>query len=506
MADSTLDYREFFHASPLARLVLGADTARGYPVIEVNKAAASYFDLDIDQMKGQSLSDFLEAENSDHILRALGVSMNTLTPVTIQALPRLPGGLRVQSFVINPITDSDGNLLWLDMQARPAPVDQQAIERERDDAISLLASVFDVSEMGIIVTDHHGRIVKVNEAFLKSYGWKATDLIGDKFTILLPDDDHEVGWKKHRRGLNEGVRIYGESRVRTRDGQIANVIISSVCLELSQKRKFMVSTIVDITHLKAMERKLRHAKEEADAANIAKSAFLANMSHELRTPLNAIIGFSDMMINQTLGPIGNDHYREYLGDIHFSANHLLAIINGVLDMSKIEAGKMKLDEEAIDIVGLIESVRRIMIARSMEKSIELVVDNGAAMPRLWIDERLVRQVLINLVTNSIKFSPVGSSIEIIVALAPDNLSMKVSDHGVGIPEHLIEEVLQPFGQVNDPSVNKGQGTGLGLPLAKAMMELHGGSLTISATPGGGTTVDCRFPANRIIRSEETENA
>ncbi len=500
MADSTLDYREFFHASPLARLVLEADTARGYPVLDANKAASAYFDLSVEQMQGASLSDFLEAENSDHILRALGVSMNSQSPVTIQALPRLPGGLRVQSFVINPIMDADGKPRWLDMQARPAPVDQQAIERERDDAISLLASVFDVSEMGITVTDHHGRIVKVNEAFLKSYGWASTDLIGEKFTVLLPEDDHDIGWKKHRRGLNEGVRIYGESRVKMKSTAIANVIISSVCLELSQKRKFMVSTIVDITHLKAMERKLRQAKEDADAANIAKSAFLANMSHELRTPLNAIIGFSDMMINQTLGPIGNDHYREYLGDIHFSANHLLAIINGVLDMSKIEAGKMKLDEEPVDIVGLIESVRRIMVARSMEKDINLTIETEGVVPRLSIDERLIRQVLINLVTNSIKFSPSGKEIEIYVARDDKGLSMQVRDHGVGIPEHLIEEVLQPFGQVNDPSINKGQGTGLGLPLAKAMMELHSGSLTIRATSGGGTTVDCRFPPNRIINT------
>lgn len=496
-----LNYREFFFASPLARLVLCADTDSGYPVLEANKAAAKYFDVEQDKLKGLPLNDFLDAENSGHILRALGVAMRSHTPVTIQALPKLPGGLRVQSFVINPILDETGeNVRWLDMQARPAPVDQQAIERERDDSISLLTSVFDASEMGIIVTDHHGRVVKVNKSFLKSYGWSATDLIGEKFTVLLPKADYDAGWRKHVQGLNEGVRLYGDGNVLTKEGTVANVIISSVRLELSHARKFMVSTVVDITHLKTMEKNLIQAKEEADAANIAKSAFLANMSHELRTPLNAIIGFSDMMVNHTLGPIGNAQYQDYLGDIHFSATHLLSIINGVLDMSKIEAGKMSLNEEQTDFVSLLDSVERMVHTRAEEKQINIVVEHPREMPLMRVDERLTRQVLINLVTNSVKFSKPNSEIRLSFSIDDEGVLLSVEDHGIGIPEDRVEEVLKPFGQVDDdPSVNSGQGTGLGLPLAKAMMGLHDGTLEIKPTKGGGTTVDCRFPLNRIIK-------
>lgn len=507
MDNQRLDYKEFFQASPMAHIVLevegdqnnGADDHKdGFRVVEANKAAATYFDMKLDNMIGASLLSFLEADNSSHIMRALGVCIDTRSPVTIQALPKLPGGLRAQSFVINPIIDENNNLKWLNMQARPVPYEHQAIERERDDAISLLASIFDVSDMGILVTDHHGRVVKVNEAFLKSYGWGATDLIGHKFTTLLPEKDYNNAWEKHNQGLNEGVRIYGEGRLLKKDGKIANVIISSVRLELSQKRRFMVSTIVDITHLKAMERRLRGAKEQADTANIAKSAFLANMSHELRTPLNAIIGFSDMILNETLGPLENAHYKDYLGDIHFSANHLLAIINGVLDMSKIEAGKMRLDEEEIELSQLLDSVRRITQKSADDKDIKMVIHNADLPTKLRLDVRLIRQVLINLISNAIKFSKNGADLELHLVQTEDMTGVDVVDHGIGIPEHLIEEVLLPFGQVNDPSINAGQGTGLGLPLSKAIMELHGGTLGITSTHGGGTTVHCAFPLNRRV--------
>lgn len=500
MADLNLDYKEFFHASPMAHLVLqpADEDGGGFRVLTANQAAAQYFDIKLENMLGQCLSSFLEADNSAHILRALGVCMDTHSAVTIQALPKLPGGLRAQSFVINPIIGDNGKVKWLNMQARPVPYEHQAIERERDDAISLLASIFDVSDMGIIVTDHHGRIVKVNEAFLKSYGWKATELVGSKFTVLLPAEDHTIGWEKNSKGLNEGVRLYGEGRVLKKEGDIANVIISSVRLELSQKRRFMVSTIVDISYLKLMEQRLRQAKEDADAANIAKSAFLANMSHELRTPLNAIIGFSDMMINETLGKIENEHYKDYLGDIHFSANHLLAIINGVLDMSKIEAGKMKLDEEPTDLKALTESVRRLMQKTAQDKHINISMTAHDNVPHMLVDLRLVRQILINLVSNAIKFSGEDTAIQISIQDRDDDIMIEVVDHGIGIPEDKIEEVMQPFGQVNDPTVSTGQGTGLGLPISKAMMELHGGVLELVSTAGGGTTVRCLFPSARRV--------
>lgn len=499
MSETSLNYEEFFHASPMAHLVLlPCEKNSHFSVLDANEAAAQYFDMKREDMKGKYLSHFLEADNSAHIIRALGVCMDTHSAVTIQALPKLPGGLRAQSFVINPILDDNNNVKWLNMQARPVPYEHQAIERERDDAISLLASIFDVSEMGIIVIDHHGRIVKVNEAFLKSYSYKSTDLVGHKFTVLLPRKDHNKGWEKHQASLNEGVRLYGEANLLNKDGKVVNVIISSVRLELSQKRRFIVSTIVDISHLKTMERRLRKAKEEADAANIAKSAFLANMSHELRTPLNAIIGFSDMMLNETLGAIENAYYKDYLGDIHFSANHLLAIINGVLDMSKIEAGKMKLDEEHVNMAELLESVVRITKKSADDKQMQLQAKVPEGTPLVTLDIRLIRQVLINLVSNAIKFSGENKAVEMIIFNKEEGVIVDVVDHGIGIPEDKWDEVLLPFGQVNDPSINAGQGTGLGLPLSKAIMELHGGSLALMSTKGGGMTVRCVFPNNRII--------
>jgi two-component system cell cycle sensor histidine kinase PleC len=277
------------------------------------------------------------------------------------------------------------------------------------------------------------------------------------------------------------------------------VMVTSAMMELSNGRSFRITTIVDITELKKIEHDLRRAKDEADDANKAKSAFLANMSHELRTPLNAIIGFSEMMMNGTLGVIDNPNYIEYLGDIKFSAQHLLQIINDVLDMSKIEAGKMPLDEENIDIYGLLDSVKRLMTSRSEQYGVNIVLDKPTTPVIVSIDERLVRQVFLNLLSNAIKFSNKGEDVTIKIDIK-DALKIHVIDNGIGIPQDRIADILEPFGQVNDPKLNKGQGTGLGLPIAKAMMDMHGGSLDIESSEGVGTTVTCVFPLSRLQQS------
>jgi signal transduction histidine kinase len=206
-----------------------------------------------------------------------------------------------------------------------------------------------------------------------------------------------------------------------------------------------------------------------------------------------------MMIQETLGAIENKFYKDYLGDINFSANHLLEIINGVLDMSKIESGKMKLDEETVSIKELLESVHRITKNAVDEKNMTLssIVPDG--VPPVQLDIRLIRQVLINLVTNAIKFSGEEKAVEMIVTNDPKGLIIDIVDYGIGIPQDKWDEVLLPFGQVNDPSINAGQGTGLGLPLSKAIMELHGGSLELMETNGGGMTVRCMFPLERIVK-------
>ncbi|MGE5269988.1 MAG: ATP-binding protein [Thiohalocapsa sp.] len=252
---------------------------------------------------------------------------------------------------------------------------------------------------------------------------------------------------------------------------------------------------------------LRIAKEEAEAASRGKSGFMATMSHELRTPLNAIIGFSEMMMNEVLGAIENEQYRAYITDIHESGTHLLQIINDILDLSKAEAGKLDLFEDVFDLRDTIQSVRQLVRSRIAEGGLSDSVQLPDGFPLLRADERKTKQVLLNLVTNAIKFTPAGGCITIAGHCdAVDGVVITVSDSGIGIAAEDLTRVLEPFEQVDSTLARTHQGTGLGLPLVKAIMELHGGSLELASEVGVGTTVSVTFPAARAVYDPVAEKA
>jgi signal transduction histidine kinase len=244
---------------------------------------------------------------------------------------------------------------------------------------------------------------------------------------------------------------------------------------------------------------LRVAKEEAEAANQAKSGFLATMSHELRTPLNAIIGFSEMMLREVLGALGNDQYRAYVSDIHASGTHLLQIINDILDLSKAEAGKIDLTEEIFDLRDVMRSVSQLTAGRVHAASLTQIVELPDDVPPLYGDERKTKQVLLNLITNSVKFTPAGGSITVSASYeAEKGITITVADTGIGIAAADLERVMKPFEQVDSSFSRQHEGTGLGLPLVKAIMELHGGSLELKSELGVGTQVTVIFPPERVL--------
>jgi two-component system cell cycle sensor histidine kinase PleC len=253
-----------------------------------------------------------------------------------------------------------------------------------------------------------------------------------------------------------------------------------------------------VAKLEASETAARLARAEAEQATAAKSQFLAVASHELRTPLNAIIGFAEVMVHRIHGPMGNPKYAEYAEDIRGSGLHLLALINDILDLSKIEAGKMDLRLEVVDLPTLAAECVRLMRGRVEAAALDLrVVSTGEKAPHLRADAMKIRQVLLNLINNAVKYTPSGGTITVAVERDPlwpdDYMVMRVTDTGCGMTPTEVALALEPFRQINSHLARAGEGTGLGLPVAKSLVELHGGSLSIDSEPGQGTTVSIRLP-------------
>ena len=260
-----------------------------------------------------------------------------------------------------------------------------------------------------------------------------------------------------------------------------------------------------VAELEATQRELRStardltvALDAAAAASQAKSQFLATMSHELRTPLNAVIGFADLMVNEAYGPLGDERYRDYSGIIRDSGSHLLSLINDVLDISKLDANRLELVEDMVDVRQMVADAVHMISGQVEKAELTLSCQPPAAGVRLRADARRIRQVLLNLLSNAVKFTPSGGSISITAEPDGDGFEIAVTDTGIGIASEDIPTALERFGQVDSRFCRRYEGTGLGLPLAKRLMELHGGTLNLVSVVGSGTRVSCRFPAERVV--------
>ena len=317
--------------------------------------------------------------------------------------------------------------------------------------------------------------------------------------------------------LDDGRWLHISER-RTKDGgyvsvgtDITNIKRHEVKLMESERR--LMATVADLRHSQQkLERqaeevadlaeKYAEEKTRAEEANQAKSKFLANMSHELRTPLNAIIGFSEIMGSGMFGPLGSDKYREYCHDIHQSGQYLLDVINDVLDMSKIEAGRIRLDAEPVDLEPFLNDAMRVVSGRANDKRLKLTARIGRGIS-LTADHRLLKQIVLNLLSNAVKFTPEGGRITIRArATAGGWVSVSIADTGIGIPEDALARLGRPFEQVESQLTKSHQGSGLGLAIAKSLTELHQGTMRIHSTPGRGTMVLLRLPISRAILQKE----
>jgi PAS domain S-box-containing protein len=261
----------------------------------------------------------------------------------------------------------------------------------------------------------------------------------------------------------------------------------------------VVLSIRDATEEQEARDALEIAKDSAETANRAKSDFLANMSHELRTPLNAVIGFADIIQQQLFGPVGSERYREYATLIRMSGSHLLEIISDILDLAKVEANRVVLDEREMEIPPLLHICATLVAGRAEQAGVRVVVNAEVGLPSLRADELRLKQIVLNLLSNAVKFSPAGSEVRLGARLTDEgDLAIVVSDRGCGMTPAEIELALQPFGQASSSIAKSKEGTGLGLPLARRMTEIHGGRLDIVSVPDEGTVVTVLLPAARVV--------
>ena len=343
------------------------------------------------------------------------------------------------------------------------------------------------------------KLLFVNQALAEILGYDSVDelmALGSLHHFFHPDDHARLRGYSDARARGEPVPSRYELQYRRRDGSRIWVEHLARVVEWDGETAIQAS-VIDIDERKAYEKGIQDAKERAEAASKAKSDFLALMSHELRTPLNAILGFSEVIKDSVFGAIGNSRYVEYAQDIHDSGAHLLQIINDILDISKIEAGHEQLDEQVVELDELIDGCLRLISPRARDAEVDLIGPAEGSGMTIQADATKLKQIVINLLNNAVKFTPLGGKVSLVCGLCDDgDIYLRVEDNGIGMKPEDIETALSPFGQIESAAARKYQGTGLGLPLAKALAEIHGGSLNVASRVDEGTTVEVRLPAGR----------
>ena len=377
-------------------------------------------------------------------------------------------------------------------------------EQARRTALQL-RKVAEGSLQGIIVRTS-SEILFMNDSFAHLVGYSsARELTSDNEGqgtngLIHPDDIPIVLDRVKRRVAGEEAISHYEIRLLHRDGKYRWMDTLATAVEWDGQMASL-SWLTDITERKALEAEIIHSKEAAEFANRTKTEFLAHMSHELRTPLNAIIGFAEVIKDQLFGPVGKSNYIDYANDIHSSGRHLLDLINDILDLSKLEAGRLELRETDVSLSGIVEQTCTLMSNNARSSGVKLVCDAPESVPLLRADERAIRQVMLNFLSNAIKFTPRGGRVTATVrAMSDGSLKCSIADTGIGMNPDEIRVALMPFGQVDSKVARQHKGTGLGLPISKSLIELHGGELRIQSEPGKGTTLLAIFPVSRVCRA------
>ena len=373
----------------------------------------------------------------------------------------------------------------------------------------LLKAIIDNSFHGIFVLNSDGTIQTFNRSAERLFGYPAREVLTRDVAMLMPQAEQDGGGRQILAALRLGdsQALAGEPWElvgRRHDGATFNVelAIRVARLQRVQGRRgrqratedSLICAARDITARRRLEQAQREAAEKALAASRAKSEFMAMMGHELRTPLNAIIGFSEMMEGEYFGPLGDDKYKGYAQDIHASGSRLLAVLNDILDMSKLDLGDLELNAGLVRPTEMLEACAGMVAEKAAAADVVFAVDFASDLPQLWADEAKLRRSLLNLLSNAVKFTPAGGEVRLSAGRHGDTvIAIEISDTGIGIAPEDLEKAMTPFGQVDSDLNRNYEGTGLGLSLAKSLIELHGGQLELESELGSGTTARIRLP-------------
>ncbi len=386
------------------------------------------------------------------------------------------------------------SLLTVQETATTTGRDRAAAAEER---VEELEAILDTATDGVLVLDIKGTVLGANRSAEALFGMERSSMVGDPLILLLAPESHRNALDYldglSRNGLssvlNDGREVIG--RVQT--GGLVPLFMTIGRISASK----FCAVLRDITQWKRAEEELTNAKRSAENASSQKSDFLAKISHEIRTPLNAIIGFSEVMMEERFGAVGSERYKEYLRDIHISGTHIMSLVNDLLDLSKIEAGKLDLSFEAVALNEVMRECVALMQPQANRERIIIRTSLSSSLPAVVADSRSVRQIVLNLLSNAIKFNTAGGQV-IVSTIYEDTgeVALRVRDTGPGMSEDDISKALEPFRQLH--TARPGRGTGLGLPLTKALVEANRAAFRIDSTVGQGTLVQVTFPSTRVL--------
>jgi PAS domain S-box-containing protein len=420
------------------------------------------------------------------------------TVIAVVALANRPGGYReaVADF-LEPFLSTVGSIIEA-IHERLAR--SEAEERERIRELRFQA-VVEAAVDGVIVFDEHGTVEAFNPAAEQLFGYTVDEIQGSNVRRLIPPDLIEP-YQSLAADLG-GVGKPQEVTVLHRSGDEFQVEVSLGLFRLDGRNTF-TAVVRDVAERKVTEEALRRAKEAAERASRSKDEFLAGMSHELRTPLNGVIGLSSILRRGTTGRL-NEKQLEYVSQIEASGRHLLSVINDVLDLAKIEAERLRPEVAPVGVASLIEQSLGMVREAAMAKQVRLEIDLPADLPPVLADARRIRQVLVNLLGNGIKFTEDGGQVGVTTRAVGEQIAIQVWDTGVGIPADRLEDVFLPFEQVEASLDRRHEGSGLGLTLSRRLMEAQGGSISVTSTVGQGSRFECRLPIATAERSVSEES-